>query len=78
MGRLLAAMDPNTIVIILSDHGFEHGLRPNGNYNHENAPPGVFLIAGNTQELKKGEAITIATVRDVVSTILHLFGLLHR
>jgi hypothetical protein len=73
VGELLAAMDPQTIVIIVSDHGFEHGLQPNLNYNHINGPPGVFVIAGD--HIKRGAQITTASVRDVTPTILELFGL---
>ena len=73
VGRLLAMMDPNTIVIVVSDHGFNHGMEPNGNYNHPDAPPGVFLIKGG--DSKKGGQITTASVRDVTPTILQLFGL---
>jgi arylsulfatase A-like enzyme len=73
LGRIMSALDPNTIVIIVSDHGFNYGMEPNGNYNHPNAPPGVFLIAGG--DIKHGGTITTASVRDVTPTILALFGL---
>jgi predicted AlkP superfamily phosphohydrolase/phosphomutase len=73
LGKLLAVMDPNTTVIVVSDHGFDYGMQPNGNYNHENAPPGVFVIAG--KDIKKGVQITTASVRDITPTVLQLFGL---
>jgi predicted AlkP superfamily phosphohydrolase/phosphomutase len=73
MGRFLQVLDPKTYIIIVSDHGFNHGMEANGNYNHPNAPPGVFVIAGDG--IKKGEAITTASVRDVVPTVLQLFEL---
>jgi len=73
VGRLMAVLDPNTVIIVVSDHGFDYGLEPNGNYNHINAPPGVFLIAGD--DLKRGAQITTASVKDITPTILQLFGL---
>ncbi len=73
VGRIISALDPNTIIIIVSDHGFDYGMEPNGNYNHPDAPPGVFLIAGG--DIKQDETITTAGVRDVTPTILTLFGL---
>jgi predicted AlkP superfamily pyrophosphatase or phosphodiesterase len=72
VGQLLNALDPNTIVFVVSDHGFNHGMK-NGIYDHCNAPPGVFVMAGNN--VKRGEVITTAAVQDVTPIILHLFGL---
>jgi len=73
VGELLASMDSQTVVIVVSDHGFEHKLQPNMNYNHVDGPSGVFLIAGD--HIKRGAQITTANVRDITPTILNLFGL---
>jgi predicted AlkP superfamily phosphohydrolase/phosphomutase len=73
LGKLLAAMDPKTTVIVVSDHSFDYGLNPSGDYNRPDAQPGVFLISGNG--FKKGVQMTIATVRDITPTVLQVFGL---
>ncbi|KPL08180.1 hypothetical protein AMJ86_01610 [bacterium SM23_57] len=73
LGQFLKVLDPSTIVIVVSDHGFDHKLYPGGIYNHLNAPPGVLLIAGNG--IKQGETITNASVKDITPTILTMFGL---
>ncbi len=73
LGQILSALEPNTIVIIISDHGFDHGIQPDGLYEHRNAPPGVFLMAGG--DTKQGQTIITASVKDVTPTILTLFGL---
>ncbi len=71
--QILGALDPNTIVIVVSDHGFDHGIHPEGSYEHQNAPPGVFVMAGG--DTKQGKTITTAGVKDITPTILNLFGL---
>jgi len=74
VGQFLGALDPNTIVIVVSDHGFDRGMqRPIGMYDHLKAPPGVFLIAGDN--VKHGETIADASVKDITPTILYLYGL---
>jgi predicted AlkP superfamily phosphohydrolase/phosphomutase len=72
LGQILATLDSNTIIIIVSDHGFDYEYFPGGHYEHSKAPPGVFVMAGNN--IKHGETIS-ASVKDVTPTILTLFGL---
>jgi len=72
LGQILATLDSNTTVIIVSDHGFEHKHVPSRHYEHFKAPPGVLIMAGNNT--KHGETIT-ASVKDITPTILYLFGL---
>jgi hypothetical protein len=73
LGRLLNSLDPNTIIIIVSDHGFDHGLHRNMIYEHNNAPPGVFIAAG--KNIKPGTPIENISVEDITPTILAAFGL---
>jgi len=74
LGQFLAALDSNTTVIIVSDHGFDHGILPGARiYDHLSAPPGVFVMAGDG--VKHGATISNASVKDITPTILYLFGL---
>jgi len=74
LGELLAALDSTTTVLVVSDHGYDRGLRmPQRIYDHLEAPPGVFIIAGNG--IKRGVTITDASVKDITPTILALYGL---
>jgi predicted AlkP superfamily pyrophosphatase or phosphodiesterase len=73
LAKITKALDPNTIIIVVSDHGFDHVLGHDGIYTHAQAPPGVFLIAGDGIEQDK--TIPAASVQDIVPTVLRLFGL---
>lgn len=72
VGRLVAAADSNTTVMIVSDHGFDKIMLPTGHYNHMNKPPGVFICAGHG--IKKGYKATDAHVYDITPTALYLLG----
>jgi hypothetical protein len=54
-------------LVIVSDHGFDYR-----GYEHDNAPPGVFILAGPGVE---PGPFSGATVYDVAPTLLHLAGL---
>ncbi|MFL6514252.1 MAG: alkaline phosphatase family protein [Chthoniobacterales bacterium] len=80
LGRLLQLAGPDTIVILLSDHGFHSDLlRPR--YTPQNPsgptiwhrPLGVFAMRG--QGVKRDERIYGASLLDIAPTILNLFGL---
>ncbi len=73
VGTILEAAQPNSVVMIVSDHGFDEIMLPTGHYNHMNAPPGVFICAG--PGIKAGYKIEDAGVLDITPTILHLLGL---
>ena len=73
LGKLVGMLDPNTIFIVVSDHGFDHGLHKNFIYEHENGPPGIFIAAGNN--IKRNTTINEASVTDITPTILSIFGL---
>jgi predicted AlkP superfamily phosphohydrolase/phosphomutase len=73
LGRFLDALDSNTTVIVVSDHGFDHGLSVENRYKHDKGPRGVFIIAG--PNIKQNTTIPNAHVEDITPTILSLFGL---
>jgi arylsulfatase A-like enzyme len=72
IGQLVAAADSNTIVMIVSDHGFDKIMLPTGHYNHMDKPPGVFVCSG--PGIKQGHTIDNAHIYDITPTVLHLMG----
>jgi len=77
LGTLLGEADANTVVIVVSDHGFVTGERPDtpnvSGIHYDRAPPGVIAMAGGA--VRPGTKIGGASIFDVTPTILHLFGL---
>lgn len=67
VGRICLKLDDDTILIIVSDHGWD---RANG---HPYAPPGTIIMNGKYVE--KGCVIEGADLYDVVPTVLYLSGL---
>jgi len=72
IGQIVATLDSNTTVVVVSDHGFDHQYYPGGRYEHSKAPAGVLIMSGN--DIRHGETIS-ASVKDITPTILSLFGL---
>jgi hypothetical protein len=68
LGELLEALDPETHVIVVSDHGFDFE-----NQNHVHAPAGVFIARG--PGFTRGRRVRGLTVFDVAPLVLHLVGL---
>lgn len=80
LGRLLAMVDDDTTVVVVSDHGFHSDhLRPThvpqvpSGPAIEHAPYGMFAARG--PGIKKGERIYGASILDVTPTLLSLFDL---
>ncbi len=83
LGRLLAAADTaNTVVVVLSDHGFKNGAsRPGGSAEivggeagrwHQD--PGILVLAG--PGIRRGALLTgNANVLDITPTLLAVLGL---
>jgi arylsulfatase A-like enzyme len=78
LGRMLEHAGPNTVVVIVSDHGFQ--FRPYGFYHYgldsgggTLAPPGVIFLWG--PPIRAGARLDAPTVFDVTPTVLHLMGL---
>lgn len=76
LGGLLAEADADTVVIVVSDHGFVVGERPDtpavSGIHYDRAPPGVIAMAGGAT--RPGDEITGASIFDVAPTVLHLLG----
>jgi len=72
IGQIIAALDSNTTIIVVSDHGFDHQYYPEGRYEHAKAPAGVLIMSGDN--IRHGETIS-ASVKDITPTVLSLFGL---
>ncbi len=70
LGQFMAAVDPHTTLLVVSDHGFE--IEPK-RYGHDFAPDGIIACFG--AQARKGAAIPSAHVLDVTPTILFLLGL---
>jgi predicted AlkP superfamily phosphohydrolase/phosphomutase len=76
LGDILAAIDKDTTVLVLSDHGFRSGRgRPvEGRYGSGiHSVDGVLLAAG--PGVRRGGRIEGATVFDVAPTVLALLGI---
>ncbi|WP_412062719.1 alkaline phosphatase family protein [Rubrivirga sp. IMCC45206] len=80
LGRLLALVDDDTAVVLVSDHGFESGARRIPETPDEPAGPaaehrdfGVFIAAG--PGLRSGEPVYGASLLDITPTLLTILGL---
>jgi predicted AlkP superfamily phosphohydrolase/phosphomutase len=85
LGRFLERAGPDTVVIVVSDHGFQfrnygfyhYALGPPGSRAPGSmetvAPPGVVLLWG--PPIRAGARLDDATVFDVTPTALYLMGL---
>lgn len=67
LGDALARLPEDATIAIVSDHGFEFR-----GYEHDNAPPGVFILRG--PGIEPG-VISGASIYDVTPTLLHVLGL---
>jgi hypothetical protein len=67
LGDVLARLPRGAAIAIVSDHGFDFR-----GYEHDNGPPGVFLLAG--PGVRAG-LVAGASIYDVAPTLLHLLGL---
>jgi predicted AlkP superfamily phosphohydrolase/phosphomutase len=78
VGRVMAAVDPNTLIMLISDHGMEAYIPRDGNDDrtsgqHGDAPPGVIILSG--QGVRQGPLRVPASVYDVAPTVLYAMGL---
>ncbi len=87
VGAFLSRLAPNTIVFVVSDHGFDEMMLPTGHYHHVQPSypgeseefhinyekhPGIFIASG--PGIKRGEFIDSVTVLDIAPTILTVMG----
>jgi len=71
VARLAAASDPDSVIVLVSDHGFD-AERP-GSFGHDDAPDGLLVVAGGP--IAPGSTPGGATIYDVFPTLLRLLGL---
>lgn len=75
LGEVLQRADANTLVMVVSDHGFT--AQPEGRFwqsgNHTDAPGGVVILAG--PGVKRGDQITSASILDITPTLLYALRL---
>jgi Type I phosphodiesterase / nucleotide pyrophosphatase len=73
--KLRATVDPNTVVVVASDHGHAPTLLHTGAYytQHRHGPPGILLMAGGP--VRPGLALHGADIYDLYPTLLYLLGL---
>ncbi len=80
LGEILAKLSPDTVVLVLSDHGFQNGLsRPKDDPPYIEGKPGlwhrrygILIVAGPV--IKPGQLDTTSLL-DVAPTVLYLAGL---
>jgi predicted AlkP superfamily phosphohydrolase/phosphomutase len=77
LGRLMEKAGPDTVVLVVSDHGFQ--FRDYG-FNHYDdgrggvkAPPGVMFLWG--PPVRPGTRLQAPTLFDVAPTVLYLMGI---
>lgn len=84
LGEIVAEADPDTLIIVASDHGFHAEMRPGMSDDertggHEFALlPGIFVAAGpgiRRADLRAVEDALIPSVYDLTPTWLYVFGL---
>lgn len=77
LGRLMDAMEPGTVLLALSDHGFQ--FRNYGFNHYDNgeggvrAPPGVLFLWGGP--VRAGARLRSPTLFDIAPTVLYLLDL---
>ncbi len=68
LGDFLAALDPTTQTIIISDHGFDFV-----HHHHSAGPPGLFI--GHGSAFAAGRQVENLSIYDIAPMVLHLLGL---
>ncbi|MES1211765.1 MAG: alkaline phosphatase family protein, partial [Acidobacteriota bacterium] len=74
LGKLLAELDPETVLVVASDHGHAPTILHHDFFTqHRHGPPGILLLMGGP--VKPGTVIQGAGVLDLYPTMLYLLGL---
>ncbi|MFL6198799.1 MAG: alkaline phosphatase family protein, partial [Thermoanaerobaculia bacterium] len=73
LGKLLAEVGPDTVVIVASDHGHSPTIVHSLYTQHRHGPPGILLMRGGP--VKRGLVLEDADIYDVYPTVLYLLGL---
>jgi len=69
----LADRDPDTLVVVVSDHGWEK--EPDGSYDHNDAPPGILALYGAGVCRADCPPLPTPHVYDVAPLVLSRLGL---
>ena len=87
LGQFIALLEANTVLIVVSDHGFDNEMLPTGHYHHIkpdfpgeseefhviDSHPGIFIASG--PGIKENYTAEDITVLDITPTILAVMGL---
>jgi hypothetical protein len=74
LGKLLQRLEPNTVLIVASDHGHAPTILHHDFFTqHRHGPPGIILMTGGP--VKPGTVIQGAHILDLYPTMLYLLGL---
>jgi hypothetical protein len=74
LGKLLDRLEPNTVLIVASDHGHAPTILHHDFFTqHRHGPPGIILMTGGP--VKPGTVIQGAHILDLYPTMLYLLGL---
>ncbi|MES1240978.1 MAG: alkaline phosphatase family protein, partial [Acidobacteriota bacterium] len=74
LGRLLQRLEPDTVLIVASDHGHAPTILHQDFFTqHRHGPPGILLMTGGP--VKPGTVIQGAHILDLYPTLLYLLGL---
>jgi hypothetical protein len=73
LARLLARLGPDTVVIVVSDHGHSPTIVDRLYSQHFHGPPGILLMQGGP--VKGGKVLAGAGIYDIYPTVLYLLGL---
>ena len=76
LGEIIQRLDENTVLIVVSDHGFETWYLPTGYpiADHRHAPDGIIIAAGPHIRHKK-QRVGEYSVYDITPTILNILGI---
>lgn len=74
LGKLQQKLEPDTVLIVASDHGHAPTILHQDFYTqHRHGPPGILLMQGGP--VKSGHVIEGAHILDLYPTMLYLLGL---
>ena len=73
LATLLAKVGPETVVMVVSDHGHSPTIVDKPYSQHFHGPPGILLMQGGP--VKRGKVLDGAGIYDVYPTVLYLLGL---
>ena len=73
LGRLRAQLSPDTVLVVVSDHGHSPTIFHSMDTQHRHGPPGILLLHGGP--VRAGRLPEDAGVLDVYPTLLYLLGI---